>query len=492
MIGVRIGCTASSPSFRRVPVVLDPGASVRFGELVFVQREQDGRGYVGRIVAAAEVNPEAEAGLLQRTEAFGLKVPARRGENTPGLVRSIEVELLEEVAWAGDDFRLQPTRSLPITGAPVFRPADGLIEATLGFRRANPLHIGFEELSGHPINLSIEAMIRHLTILGRSGTGKSYSTGVIMEECARHRVPVVVVDITGEAEAATRELGGVVLRPGGRGGFTVRLANLTSTEIPELAPNLSPDQLELVIDAFEGLSQDRGVDWELQDLEDRLAAAGQAMGGSMVQVADRARRRLRFSITSKSFLGRGLDWPDLFRRHPVINIFAGGMPKRFAILAVAAVCREFLRLRERDVIPPLTFILDEAHRFVPGGGREATSEVIANFLRIGRHLKIGTIIVSQSPSGIDRELLVLTNSRLIHALDGTDLRAVSGLLGDAPAELVERIATLPAGTAVLCGSQEIVRHTVTVNVRRRRTTHGAPTPDLIQEAASWRTRNGAN
>lgn len=481
----KIVSTVSAPSFRRVAFILNPGVEVRFSDLVYIER-LNGTGFTARVVGGMEDNPDASPGRLQRIRAFGIEVPTRRAEEMPGLVRVVQAELLEEIVVENGQVRLLPPRSLPITGASVYQAGADLIGKTFGFDPNAPIEIGKEERSGHPVQLPVEILIRHMAILGRPGTGKSYTTGVVLEECVNRKVPIVIVDITGEAVQATNELSGVVLTPGA-GGFTVRLAHLSSTEIPDLAPNLSPDQKDLVIDAFENLQQQRGAGWDLPDLLAEIDRAGKAMG--VEQVAKRAQRRLDYAIRTRRFIGQGVSWKNLFVKYSVVNIFAGPLPKRHAALAVAAVCRELQHLRDQETIPPFVFILDEAHRFVPSGGEAASSEVIANFLRIGRHLKIGTMIVSQSPSGISREILILTNTRMIHALDGTDMHAVSGLLGDAPEELVNIIPTLPAGTAVLCGSQELVRHTCTVAVRKRRTTHGAPTPDLAREAQLWREKN---
>lgn len=477
----QVASTPSAPTFRRVVFVLTPGAEVTFGELVYINRSGN-TGYIARVIGGVEENPDATPGRLHRARAFGLELPARGGDDVPNLVRAAQADILEEVAWEADGPRLRPPRSLPVTGAAVHRIGNSLVGRTFGFVQNGQIHIGAEEQSGCPVRLPVEVLARHIAILGRPGTGKSYTTGVIIEECVALDVPVVVVDITGEAVQATRELNGTVLTPG-EGGFTVRLAHLSSTEIPDLAPNLSPDQKELVIDAFEDLQQTRDTEWDLDDLLAEIQRAGQAMG--IHQVATRAERRVRYAIRSRRFIGKGVNWRALFSRYRVINIFAGSLPKRHAGLAVAAVCRELQRLRERGEVPPFVFVLDEAHRFVPASGEAASSEVIANFLRIGRHLKIGVVIVTQSPSGIAREILILTNTRLIHALDGSDMKAVSGLLGDAPDELVDLIPTLPVGTAVLCGSQELVRHTCTVNVRWRHTTHGAPTPNLAEDARAW-------
>src|SRR5207244_13148975 len=58
---------------------------------------------------------------------------------------------------------------------------------------------------------------RHVCVLGRSGAGKSFTGMVLVNELLKQKVPVMVLDRTGEFANALRALPGVIIyEPGGQ------------------------------------------------------------------------------------------------------------------------------------------------------------------------------------------------------------------------------------------------------------------------------------
>ncbi len=78
-------------------MVLDPGAEVRFGELLYIQRD-DLRGFAARVVEAHEENAFADPGRIHRAQAFELEVPFRGDDRSPEVVRTATAEVLEDDA----------------------------------------------------------------------------------------------------------------------------------------------------------------------------------------------------------------------------------------------------------------------------------------------------------------------------------------------------------------------------------------------------------
>jgi hypothetical protein len=72
-----------------------------------------------------------------------------------------------------------------------------------------PLHLGIDAGTGEPIRLPEEDLLRHVVVLGATGSGKTVLGKVILEEAVRAGVPVVAVDSQGDlaslALAATEE-----------------------------------------------------------------------------------------------------------------------------------------------------------------------------------------------------------------------------------------------------------------------------------------------
>ena len=86
-------------------------------------------------------------------------------------------------------------------GERVFLADEELIRNVLGLssNKKNGAYIGL--LKGHdlPVYLSIDTLIqKHICILAKTGGGKSYACGVLVEELLKKKVPLVIIDPHGE------------------------------------------------------------------------------------------------------------------------------------------------------------------------------------------------------------------------------------------------------------------------------------------------------
>ncbi len=97
-------------------------------------------------------------------------------------------------------------------------------------------------------------------------------------------------------------------------------------------------------------------------------------------------------------------------------------------------------------------------------------------------------MLSQSPSSMDKQILLTCNTRILFALDPEDLRVVAGQLGDLPEENHKRIPRMPRGyggnyfrTWTLC----VIRSSLGY-ASDPITTHVAETPDLREVVEKWR------
>src|SRR5712691_12526808 len=93
----------------------------------------------------------------------------------------------------------------PEAKSPVLRLGEVLLDVGLQGREPALLKI--------PTNI----LRRHVCILGRSGAGKSFTGMVLVHELLKQKVPVMVLDRTGEFADALRTLQGVIIyEPGGK------------------------------------------------------------------------------------------------------------------------------------------------------------------------------------------------------------------------------------------------------------------------------------
>lgn len=481
------------PSYDRIPFNADD--RVELYEFVLVPNEEKRVLHYGRIVSGIEQNFEATPQRLRTRKAYSFDLPSRR-QDSPDLSKVQFVEVLGELTESspGHIERLDPM-SLPETGRPVYRLPVDLYPEVLG-TPDDGLRVGDMALGvrGQFI-LPLTSLPRHIGVFGRPGTGKSYAAAVLAEEVRRLGIPQINIDVNGEMVAAAHEFGGVTLEPGR--DFRIPLAHLDVSELLAILPRLTEVQEDMVVSAFLTLAEE-DRDFTVEDLKGRILELGrefQSQKGADARSALKVNRLRKDPLiwdvgvaqVRGSTVATPADWAKLLLDRQFVNIYVGGLRQRRREIVVAVTCRMLQSLRSRNEIPPFVFSLDEAHRFVPSGGADSPStEVIRDFIRMGRHLTIGNVLISQSPSSIDRQILLLLNTRVLFALDGEDQRAMSGFLADAPKELIDRIPTLRQGTAVVAAGSDILRHTMFVRFRKRQTTDGAQTPNLVEEVRKWK------
>lgn len=93
---------------------------------------------------------------------------------------------------------LQPRRAI-FPGKPVYRASKKLLEDFYSYPDSEGLFIGqLISRDDVKVSLSIRGLRRHLAILAQTGAGKSYTTGVLIEELLEKGATVVVIDPHGD------------------------------------------------------------------------------------------------------------------------------------------------------------------------------------------------------------------------------------------------------------------------------------------------------
>jgi DNA helicase HerA-like ATPase len=494
-----------SPTYDMVPFHIEPGYDPPLGAFVLIGREEnDTLFHYGRIVQAFEENTKADPWRLQRASAYGLEEyqPIRVDDSSPHRIRVALVELLGELVFK--DNRLQAVQEptlLPRTGAPVFELPVDLIPVVVGLPVGidNGLHVGSVKSGSETANvyLPIEAVARHIAIVGRTGVGKSYAAHVLVEELTKHGIPVVSFDVLGDVFKMAAALGGLNLTAGV--DFRVPFSTIGLSEFLSFV-NLTKDQQELVALAYDkvfnraldALEATGTVQVRLEELLNEIRSVAGQFGQK--RVGDRAARRVEAAVQRSRLLEETLsDWPQKLADRPIINVYVGHLGQEARNLIVGASARLLQILRRKGYVPPFVMLLDEAHLFLPGGGEITPStRVIRELVRTARHDAIGIVLITQSPSSMDKQSLLTCNTRIVFALDSEDLRLISGMLGDLPEEVVKRIPRLSKGHAILVSGSDLIRHPVEVEIRPRQTPEGAPTPNLAEEVRKWKEKRMAN
>jgi DNA helicase HerA-like ATPase len=116
----------------------------------------------------------------------------------------------------------------------------------------------------------------------------------------------------------------------------------------------------------------------------------------------------------------------------------------------------------------LLFIIEEAQNFCPDKSYPiSTSLAHAKLSAIatqGRKFGLSLCLISQRPSFVDRIVLSMCNSFLIHRISPEDVTFVKSITGGLPASLATKLTTLDRGNIILCGQMNTVPFPLLIHV----------------------------
>jgi len=96
----------------------------------------------------------------------------------------------------------------------------------------------------------------------------------------------------------------------------------------------------------------------------------------------------------------------------------------------------------------LVIVIEEAHNLAGRG-----SGVMASLLAEARKYGIGVIVVEQTPSLLDPQILYNINTVIVHRLHGySDVKYVSSFLGVSAESVLAKLSSLSAGEAILASA----------------------------------------
>jgi hypothetical protein len=364
---------------------------------------------------------------------------------------------------------------------------------------------------------------QRILVCGKTGTGKSYSLGVCIEELARLGSDIVlVIDAQGifwrmaESNTVPEEVDGLwafdrsprgfplnLMVPGdpverfgdreiveemARRGIEVQSLRLNPSD---LTPEMWCDLFDLDINELRGIMLFKAVrqcrrrlgrDFLIDDISaevDRLRG--------LDKTKEAVQRRLDMAHDWQVFAEEQYReiWeilrPDQINILDLSVIAQGRYGLRNLVIAVLANFifrkRTIARRREALGLPSDTkkvwLVIDEAHNFCPSGKSTLSKEILVRWAKEGRQPGLSLIVASQQPAAIDREILTQCGIRIVHRITSRDdFQAVNALsqdyLGDGLGAQIKRLSGR-GETLVIDDGRETVIHT---QVRQRQSLHG--------------------
>ena len=365
-----------------------------------------------------------------------------------------------------DERGLIQTPRTPFTaGTPVFHADDDFISQVLnlGMGKKSRAYIGLVYHHQIPYSIDINTMIqKHISVLAKTGGGKSYLTGVIIEELMKNDVTVLIFDPHGEYESMkypakyNPDMDRFNVKPrgypekiikispeGGDVGLRFTLAQINIKELLGLM-NLSDPRsyfvpLRKAVDSLRLKTAEYDIDDIIKELK-------QIDDSSLSQTLE---RELRYLKSLNIFSKKGLKIDEIVKKGKVSVIEMKGIPPDVQHFIVERLLYVLFEARKKDKIPPMLVVVEEAHNFAPQQGKSLSSKIMRTVASEGRKFGFGLLVVTQRPAKIDKNVLSQCSTQLILKITNpNDLKAISNSVENITSSSVDEIQRLPIGVAL--------------------------------------------
>jgi uncharacterized protein len=407
-------------------------------------------------------------------------------------------------------------RLAPDQGQPVFLVPSEELKSVISSKVEEPgsAHVGhlFYRPEGEvPVYLDVAELVsKHLAVLAATGSGKSYTVGVILEEIMGkfNKGSILVIDPHGEYDTLrymkTPAYADKLLDPAEgyvpevkvitQADFKVRISDLSFSDWQHVLKGASDKMMNILKDVINSLQHDGNVGRHYT-LDDIIHKLNRSHGES--QIDESSVRGLEWRLKE---YGRKEIFSDS-EHLPLKEIFAPGqvtvlqLPEvreedqqlitsiilqRILKARVGTLKNKFAHDHEFFIDFPVFIVLEEAHRFSPAFGESRSKHILKTILSEGRKFGIGTCLVSQRPGKLDSDTLSQCLSqvimKIINPTDQDNIKqSVEGVTGD----MLKELPSLTKGQAIIVG--EAVNTPVLVKIRKRYTKHGGESRNAPQE-----------
>ncbi len=353
-------------------------------------------------------------------------------------------------------------------GEKIYIADDRLIRDVLGLKEdKNGAYVG--KLRGHEIDvrLNINTIAqKHLSVLAKTGSGKSYTTGVIIEEMMKNNVTLVILDPHGEysslAKAGKVSKNDFGVEPRGYGDVITEFSpdpeinpgskplkfsfrNMKPRKILDMTGvNKTQSNVSSLDGAMSRLAASKGF-FSISDVTRLLKQNEEGNSSSVISALE--------SLDSKGiFAARGTRMDDIVREGKTAIINLKGTEPDVQAFVVSRLSTALFELRKRNKIPPMMMFAEEAHNFCPQRGKTESSEIFQTIASEGRKFGLGLGIVTQRPAKVDKNVLSQCNTQIIlKVTNPNDLKAIESSVEGLSKEMAEDIQRLSIGEAIVSG-----------------------------------------
>jgi DNA helicase HerA-like ATPase len=409
---------------------------------------------------------------------------------------------------------LLPRRAVT-PGNPIYIAPDHLLSQFYAYPPDASLYVGnLISRPQIPVNIRINGFRRHVAILAQTGAGKSYLTGVLIEELMERGATVIIIDphadyvFLSQTEKGNRHSFSdhitVFQNPESTGRYgkkdigrveeyTVRLADLDFDELCSICGigetfTIIRSGLEAAITRL----KDRKVVYLREDIENELQAVAndeeenkdiRAGARNAVKYIKRLRRLRVFSRS-------GVPLEHIIKPYHAAIMDLSGLGYKSTDYIVSRLLRDVFEAVATDEFTyPVFLVIEEAHNFVPPETTTYSASIIRRIAQEGRKFGVFLLLISQRPGRIHPDSLSQCNSQIVLKITNPrDQTAIEQSSERLSADLINDLPGLNVGEAVVVG--DITRTPVMIKVRPRTTKEGGADIDVVKRLKKARKEVG--
>jgi uncharacterized protein len=357
----------------------------------------------------------------------------------------------------------------------------------------NSAFVGKLEGTNIDIYLDMNKLLtKHVCVLAKSGSGKSYCVGVLLEEIMEKNIPLLIVDPHGEYssmkkpndnENDLKKLTSYNLKPKAFNKKIIEYGNL------EIDNTLKPIKLNDNLNAQEviDLLPTKLSNNQMGLLYSTIKSMENFTFDSLIQNLEMTENNLKWNLIStieylqsfKIFSSDPTSYNELIQPGKCSILNMKGIEPEVQQIIVYKLLKDLFSERKKGTIPPFFLVIEEAHNYVPekGFSDAKCSKIIKTIASEGRKFGLGLCVVSQRPAIVQKTVLSqCTTQILLKITNPNDLKAVISSVEGITTESEQEIKNLPIGSALITG---IAQTPLLTNIRPRKTKHGGEAVDIL-------------
>lgn len=401
----------------------------------------------------------------------------------------------------------------PISGTPIYVADSDILNQINKKKKDTPNSATIGRIINSDTDLVLDVsdiVSTHLSVLASTGSGKSYTVGVLLEELLKNKngASSIVLDPHGEYRTLTDLMDRKKLRDNNvleeftyEDGIYPEVEVFDDEDIKVKVSDLTFNELVSIIDDGNMSSKMRHYFRKAYNKVKGKEFSKQELLDQVLSLEDEEGEKLRESPQHSSSI-EGIKWryrknilnKKFFQNYTKLNLDDLYEPRKISILDVSEIdvldqqliasilLRKTFRARKKTKknevskgeyhLPyPVFVVIEEAHRFTPSSGEAKSKGILKKVLSEGRKFGVGVCLISQRPSKLDSDALSQCMTQItMRLVNPFDQKHVKESLESFSKELVDMLPGLSTGEALISGSA--INTAVTAKIRNKITRHG--------------------